>query len=165
MYTKFLDKLPEIISRGRYDIIAPYKHHFYHTTVLEWFDEAINVYVMKEVLNILESDYSDYYSYFNKTLKGCSLYAANISIMRDELYDEYCTFVFSFFDKLEVKLLEKHYYISLTEEKAMHRIFGYIGELLMSTFITKKKHEGIRVKECTLLFNSKSRGNDIAAIN
>ena len=155
----FLRKLPNLFERGC-DIVVPKPYHFYRITVEEYFDERVGTIIMRLLRLILKKQYPNYYPYFEKTLRGSRLYYANLEIMRNEIFDEYCSFIFEVFDLLENELLNKKHYIDLNKEFALYRVFGYVGELLTNTFILKKKAEGLRVKEFTVLFNSAVKGNN-----
>ena len=114
----------------------------------------------EKLKKIIKINYPTYYEFFIKTLNGSNLYYGNLQIMRSNLFDEYCTFVFGVFDNLESELIGKGYYLDLSQEKVIYRVFGYIGELLTNTYIIKKKSEKIKIKECTLLFNASVKGNE-----
>lgn len=155
----FLRKLPDFFENG-YDIVVPKPYHFYRITIEEFFDEVVGRTMMRTLQLILKNEYSDHYPYFEKTLRGSRLYYANLEIMRNEIFDEYCSFVFGVFDLLENELLKKKYYIDLNKEMALYRSFGYIGELVTNAFILKKKAEGFKVKELTVLYNGAVKGNE-----
>lgn len=156
----FLKKLPDFFDSG-YDILVPKPYHFFRITVGEFFDEVVVRIIMKSLHFIFKNEYPDYHLYFEKTLNGSCLYYANLEVMRNEIYHEYCTFIFKVFDLLESELVNNHYYIDPNKEMALYRTFGYIGELLTNVFILKKKAEGLKVKEFTLLFNNTAKGNEV----
>ena len=88
------------------------------------------------------------------------MYYANISVMKSDLFDDYCEFVFGVFDELEQIMINERYYINLYKERSMYRIFGYVGELLTNVYIRKKKKDGYRIKELCLLYDSSVKGNE-----
>lgn len=155
----FLQKLPNLFESG-YDIVVPKPYHFYRITIEEFFDEVVGRIMMSSLRLIFKNQYPDYYPYFEKTLRGSRLYYANLEIMRNGIFDEYCTFVFGVFDLLENDLLNKRCYVNLNKEMALYRSFGYIGELITNTFILKKKTDGLKIKELTVLYNSAVKGNE-----
>jgi len=154
----FCNILPGILNGN--DIIVPKPYSFCHISVVEFFDEVVNRVLLEKLKKIIKINYPTYYEFFIKTLNGSNLYYGNLQIMRSNLFDEYCTFVFGVFDNLESELIGKGYYLDLSQEKVIYRVFGYIGELLTNTYIIKKKSEKIKIKECTLLFNASVKGNE-----
>ena len=155
----FSAKLPGLFESG-YDIIVPKPYHFYRITIEEFFDGSVGRIMIGSLRLIFKNQYPDYYPYFEKTLRGSRLYYANLEIMRNEIFNEYCAFVFGVFDLLENELLNKKCYIDLNKEMALYRTFGYIGEFVTHTFILKKKAEGFKVKELTVLYNCAVKGNE-----
>ena len=153
----FFKELPHLLEAG-YDIIVPSPYHFYWTNVGEIFDEVVGRILLSKLKNVIKIRYPIYYDYFLKNINGSELYYANINIMRDYYFNEYNEFAFCCFDELESELVKEGYYITPDKEKSLYRIFGYIGELLLSTYIHAKKKEGIRIKELSLLFNKEVPG-------
>ena len=156
----FLKILPKFLEENSYDIVVPQRYKYYHTNVYEAFDEVVNRFVMKILKEIIRTHFSEYANYFQRTLSGRKLYYSNIHIMKNEVFDNYCNFTFSVFDLLEECLQSEGYYLDLTREKSMSRVFGYIGELLMNTFVLKASENGMKIKELPLLFNASANGNE-----
>lgn len=152
----FFQELPNFIEK--YDIIVPKPYHFCWTNLEEFFDEVVNRLLMNKTKNIIKIHFPEYSYDFKETLEGGKLFYSNMSIMKKNKFDDYCTFIFGVFDQLEKELLEEGYYINLEEEKCLNRIFGYIGELLTSTFVSKNIRDGVKVMQCTMLFNKESKG-------
>lgn len=163
LYVKEVCRSVDCISRAfdkGFDIIVPAPYHFVGFTVYEHFDEVVNRGLMGILQRVLESNYTQYYHLFKDSLYDTKMYYANISIMRNDLFDEYCKFVFGIFDELERILIDEGYFINLYKERSMYRIFGYIGELLTNVFVRKKKKEGYKIKELWLLYDSSVKGNE-----
>lgn len=156
---KAVSHFPTFFEEG-YDIIAPKPYQLIGSNVYEHFDEVINRGLMGLLKPILLNKYSSYFEIFNSSLKDTKMYYANISIMKESLFDEYCEFVFGVFDELERALIDDKYFINLYKEKSMYRIFGYIGELLTNVYIRKKREEGYKVKELCLLYDRSVKGNE-----
>lgn len=141
---------------GKYDMIVPVPAFFWPTCIRDYFS-VIEYNIFNLVGDIIRRDWSCYEKFWNKTISGRSLYYANISIMRSDLFELYCTFMFGVFDKLEDLLIKDGFYISLSKEKFMSRRFGYLGELLTNTFILCQKEEGVKIKELCVLVNSDAK--------
>lgn len=156
--------ISDVIDKG-FDIVVPAPYHFVGFSVYEHFDEVVNRGLMGILKRVLENNYTQYYGLFKDSLNDSKMYYANISVMRNELFDEYCNFVFGVFDELEQVLINERYYINLYKERSMYRIFGYVGELLTNVFIRKKKKEGCKIKELWLLYDSSVKGNESTDYN
>lgn len=157
---EFLDKLPDYLKSNDYDVLVPKRYIYYHTNVFEAFDEVVNRAIMKELTTIFEEDYKQYLHHFKRTLRGRKLYYSNIHVMRNEIFNEYCSLVFGVFDHLEDRLITGGYYIDLAKERSLSRVYGYIGELIMNTFLLALRDKGGKIKELALLFNASASGNE-----
>lgn len=83
-----------------------------------------------------------------------------MDVVKNPFFEEYCKLAFGVFDHLERLLISEGYYKDLAKEKIMLRIFGYIGDLLMNTYIISAIDKGAKVKEFPLLFNASAKGNE-----
>lgn len=156
----FIKNLPLLLKRGNYDIVVPKRYLYYHTNVKEAFDEVVTRAIQKCLDNIFETKYPQFKKYYHSTLHSRKLYYSNIHIMKNNCFEEFCRFTFGVFDCLEKSLIEGEYYQDLSKEKSMSRVFGYIGELMMNTYILSAIDKGCKVKELTLIFNKSAKGNE-----
>lgn len=74
------------------------------------------------------------YPYLEKTLRDNKLYYANMVIMKKDVLDDYCTFLFGVLMKHFNWCLEEKI-VSSIEDKAISRLMGYIAEVLTSAYI------------------------------
>ena len=72
--------------------------------------------------------------------------------MRNDIFDEYCSFLFDVLEKVESTLLEEGWYNDLHKEKVFSRKLGYFGEYITDLFIRKKKADGVKIKELYIAF-------------
>lgn len=142
----------------KFDIIVPIPYKFWPMSIQRFFSIKIEDYIFQIVNDILDEKWPEYKKYWCKTLYGRNLYYANISIMRNHVFELYSNFIFGVLDLLEERLKREKYYISFCEEKSMSRKFGYIGELLTNTFIIYQRDKGVRIKEFYLMVNEDSKG-------
>lgn len=156
----FLGALPGLLEAGGYDIVVPQRFLYYHTNVIEAFDEVVNRFILKVLEEVFDEDFPSYAEYFHRTLYGNRLYYSNMHVMKNDIYDEFCGFTFGVFDRLEDRLISGGYYLNLSQEKSMSRVFGYIGELMTNTYILSSIDRGRKVKELPLLFNASAKGNE-----
>lgn len=163
-YMEKIEKMESMLNSEKirnYDIIAPSPYHFFPNSNKELFNYVIPRFMFKLIDKIINSKYNQYYPYWELTKNSRTLYYANISIMKSIIYDNYCEFVFDVFDELRELLVSEGYYINISTEKSMNRLFGYIGELLTNTFILKAKCEGFKILELPIMINKEASGYQI----
>ena len=157
--SRFVSAVKELTDCG-YTMFLTVPVKYYNTNIRNVFSEVISKPIFNAILSVLKSSYSSYYPFFIRTWESQRLHFANISIMRADLYDDYCSFVFGVIDGVEKELLESGYYLEPLKEKSLYRTFGYIGELLTNSFALKKIEEGFKIKRCNLLFCSDLMGHE-----
>lgn len=142
----FSNKIENLCSR--YDIITTKKIHA-NLSVQEHFSS-----IGMEYMNLLDEYFQesgkDYLKIYNDYRRGNTFYFANISIMKDELFNEYCSFLFSALEDVKQKLLNRGYIKDLYKEKIFSRKLGYLGEILTGVYITNAKKHNYRVKELSV---------------
>lgn len=155
---EFSDHIDKIWNQG-YEIIVPKGIHFYLKNVESHFVSMLGIDLMRKIAEIIKDKAPEYNEDYQRTLKETKcFYYANLEVMKSELFNEYCTFLFTVFDGLEARLHEL--FIDPVHEKFLYRKFGYLGELLTSTFINKAKRSGKMVKECTVVYNISTKGEE-----
>jgi hypothetical protein len=94
-----------------------------------------------QLKNIVNTNFPDYYKSLNLTLSSNTLHYANMVVMKSDLFNEYCEFIFGVlkihFEKNKQMVEETDSYL---------RIPGYMGELLTNTFIIHKQNYGLKIK-------------------
>lgn len=138
---KILPKYPIITTSP---VLAPYSCYTHFSAI------------GSEYLSILSEFIQEFYPQYTKVLENTfqsnKFYFANMSIMKDIYFNEYCTFLFDILEKIKLKLIQEQYLINLKDEKIFSRKLGYIAELLTNIYINKKKEESIPVKELDIVF-------------
>lgn len=113
-----------------YDVILPTCFH-YSTQNINSSDAqiipTINEYIeIKKALSIL---YPDYLEDFNSYLYGNSYYPYNMCVMRKELFDKYCEWIFNI-----LFWIEKDYGVPYSDSYKS-RLFGFISERILYVWI------------------------------
>lgn len=90
------------------------------------------------VKSLVMKKYSYLYKYLDDTLNSNSLHCANMVIMRKDVLNDYCTFLFDILDSHIDYCVENSIIIS-KDEKIISRLSGYLGEILTSTYISYLK--------------------------
>lgn len=129
----------------RYDIICPKKQVCNRGSY--WHFAIYGIEIMDILRDVVKRYFPHYYDYTQYKEEPSSFYFGNMSVMKNDLFEEYCIFLFNVLEKVEQILLEEGWYKDLHNEKAFSRKLGYFGEYLTDIYIRKKKAEKIRIKE------------------
>lgn len=117
-----------------FDVIATEPCKLININVEDFFKVIGRDYI-DLLTEIVEKNYPQFKDYYQNVLAGNRLYAANMLILKIELLDEYCSFVFG--------VLEKHIELSKKKglcydpenEKCYGRVSGYLAEILTCTYL------------------------------
>lgn len=140
----------------KYDIIMPlrittYKNNIKHT----WENTSFKGNTWEVTKRIIKSKMAKkYFLSFCKIEKSYRMSGANMVIMKKEIFNEYCNWLFNLLFYLESDS-EHHYKRKKNEE----RIFGMLSETLLNVFIENKK-DILKIKEipvCTIKNEYKKR--------
>lgn len=107
---------------------------------------------MELLRDTIKKYYPTYFDHIKYVEAPSSFHFGNMSVMRNDIFDEYCRFLFDVLGKVETALIEDEWYNDLHKEKVFLRKLGYFGEYLTDLFIRKKETEGINIKELYIAF-------------
>ena len=120
------------------DIIVPKKRNYYIETIYSHYKNAHHIKDLDETRNIIEELYPEYIESFDKVMKGKTLHLYNMFVMKKELFDEYCEWMFNILFELEKR-------VDISEYDAYQsRIYGFISERLFNVWMLQK---GLLFKE------------------
>lgn len=125
------------------DIILPVKRKYYIENLYEHYKHTLYVEPLDETRNIIREKFPDYLEEFDKLHKRTSAHMFNMFIMKKEILDKYCTWLFSILFELEKRM-------GVTDYDQFHaRFYGRISELLLDVWINKNelKHKEIPVMD------------------
>lgn len=119
------------------DIVTTNPVRILNGSIKDLFDTIGRDYIelMKDIVN---NDFNKYYASLNDVLDGSLLNAANMIILKIELLDEYCNYIFGVMERHLQLVKEKEICIDPINEKIYSRIPGYLGELLTCSYIRYK---------------------------
>ncbi|WAA09714.1 DUF4422 domain-containing protein [Fervidibacillus albus] len=140
-HNKFELILTESEIRGllkEYDVILPKKRNYYIETVWSHYKNAHYIKDLEETKKIIEEKYPEYLDSFEKVMSGRKLHLYNMFVMKKELFDEYCQWLFDLLFELEKSVEINNY------NKYQKRIYGFLSERIFNVWMQKK---GIKVKE------------------
>lgn len=104
------------------------------------------------IRKIISEHHKTYITAFEETISSHSFFFANMFVMKNTLFEEYCDFLFSILEELKGKLIKDKWLINLHAEKLFSRKLGYIAEVLTGVFFTHQKMSGTKIKELRVNF-------------
>ena len=125
------------------DIILPKKREYYIENLYSHYEHTMYIAPLDETRKIIEEKYPEYLGEFNKLHKRTSAHMFNMFIMKKEILNDYCTWLFDILFELEKR-------IDVTKYDAFHaRFFGRVSELLLDVWINKNglKYEEVKVMD------------------
>lgn len=144
----FAERLPELMER--YDIIAPMPSVYKYTV-----EEAFSL-IGHEYIDLMRTSverlFPNYAPTLAAALKDNRLNYANMTVMRNDVFDSYCRMVFTVLEDVSRRLVDEHYLTDPTTERMFARKLGYLAELLTNMFIRHARKEGKRIKEMPVYF-------------
>lgn len=117
------------------DIILPKKRKYYIENLYSHYAHTMYAETLDETRKIIEEKMPHYLEEFDKLHKRTSAHIFNMFIMKKELMDKYCEWLFDILFELEKKLDPKKY------EPFHARYIGRISELLLDVWINTNKLE------------------------
>lgn len=127
-----LEKVDVILPNIRKYYIEDLYSHYKHTTYIESLDET---------RKIIEEKYPLYIDEFDKLHKRTSAHMFNMFIMKKEVLDDYCSWLFDILFELEKR-------IDMSKYDSFHaRLYGRVSELLLDVWINKNniKYKEVKV--------------------
>ena len=137
--TALLDKLeyshfPELIQN--YDMLLPKRENMYLPVRGHYaqapFHQACDLQRMEE---IIQCRYPEYTQAMEKYLSQSACYFGNIFIMKRELFERYCTWLFSVLEEFDRSAPAER---AVAQER---RVNGYLGERLLGIFAEQVRSE------------------------
>ncbi|SKB95563.1 protein of unknown function [Lachnospiraceae bacterium] len=92
---------------------------------------------------VIKEVYSDYLDCFDKCMQDKLMTCCNMMITRKELFDSYCSWLFSILFKVEKELHPEQY-----TDSYQRRVMGFLGERLMRVWIMMQQ---VRVREIRMV--------------
>jgi hypothetical protein len=108
------------------------------TSYLEYFGTAHNEQDMLLAGDMIRKFFPEDYPAFEQVMQGNKYYFGNLCVMRKDLYDSYCSWLFTIFFEMEKSIDVSSY------DDYHKRLFGFLSEELLLVYITAR---GLRVKE------------------
>lgn len=132
-----LKEYPIIVPKKRYYVIETLYSHYEHTHYAEHLD------VTRDIIKEL---YPEYLKEYDKVMNQKSGHMFNMFIMRKDLSDQYCEWLFSILFELEKRLGDKEY------SYFQGRFYGRVSELIFNVWLM---HQDIPYKEVSYMHMEK----------
>lgn len=141
------DKWKCLLSKGEalalckaHDIILPQKRRYYIESLWSHYEHTHDISHLEKAKAIISKDYPEYLPAFNKVMKRTWGHMFNMFIMRKDLMNAYCAWLFDILFKLEKQ-------IDMSSLSAFDaRLMGRISEFLLDVWIEKHKYSYKEVK-------------------
>ena len=127
-------------------IILPKKRHYWIETNYSHYVHAHYRNPIDECRRVILDLYPDYIPFYDEVMKLRSAHMFNVFIMRKDLFDEYCQWMFSILSELEGRIDTSKY------DAYESRVIGFVSELLLDVWLNKN---GYDFKEANCLFMEK----------
>ena len=123
------------------DVVLPKKRNYYIENLYSHYKHTTYVEPLDETGKIIKEKYPDYEKEFNNLKKRRSAHMFNMLIMKKEILDEYCKWLFNILFELEKR-------VDITQYDRFHaRFIGRISELLLDVWINTNniKYKEVKV--------------------
>ena len=120
------------------DVILPKRRNYYVETIYSHYDHTFDGSHLDKTRSIIEKKCPEYLSAFDKVMSSRGAHMFNMFIMKKEIADRYCQWLFDILFELEKEIDTS----SMTDFEA--RLFGRISELLLDVWLNKNN---IKYKE------------------
>lgn len=131
------EKLEEIL--GKTDIILPKKRHYWIETNYNQYTHAHHEIDLSTTRRIIEEKYPEYVTAYDRCMQRTNGHRFNMFVMKWELLNEYCTWLFDILFELERRLDISKY----SSNDA--RVFGFLSERLLDPWIETRKYSYIEL--------------------
>lgn len=113
------------------DVILPKKRNYFIENLYSHYEHTMHIEPLDETRKIIEEKYPEYLKEFDKLHKRRSAHMFNMFIMRKEILNDYCNWLFDILFELEKRIDVKQY------DSFHARFFGRVSELLLDVWINK----------------------------
>lgn len=126
---------------AEYDIVVPKLRNYYIETLYSHYANTHDARHQDLTKEIIKEKFPDLLPFLQKAYDSKSGHMFNMCILKRELLDEYCSFLFDVLGELEKQVDTAN----LSSFDA--RLFGRVSEIIFNAWIFKKRDEGIKIKE------------------
>lgn len=144
-----VDKAKRIVENGF--VIVPQKETFTKKMGTLYWSTSGYKHDLTVVRNSIIKIAPEYLKDFDYFLKQNSMYCYNMSVMKRDMFDNYCEWLFAILEDTE-QSLDMEQKGAESRRSYYKRIYGFIAERLLNVFLI---HNNIEVKELPIKFTGK----------
>ena len=111
------------------DIILPKKRKYYIENLYDHYKRTMYIEPLDETRKIIEDKYPKYLKEFDRLHKRKSAHMFNMMIMKKDILDDYCTWLFDILFELEKRFKDVKY------DQFHSRFYGRVSERLLDVYI------------------------------
>ena len=144
-YRKIEDTLKNILTKkqadelfNKCDVVLPKKRRYYIESLYNHYKHTMHIETLDETRKIIEEKYPEYLLEFDKLHKRTSMHAFNMFIMKKDILDGYCKWLFDILFELENRIDSSKY------DSFHARFYGRVSERLLDVYLNTNK---IKYKE------------------
>lgn len=134
----------------KYDVILPRKRRYYIETLYSHYEHTHYSNQLDVTFDIIKKKYPEYADIYEKVINKTSGYMFNMVIMRKDLLDAYCTWLFDILFELEKRLGTQNL------DAFQQRFYGRVSEIIFNVWLEKQFENGVidkkRVKELPIVY-------------
>lgn len=124
----------------RFDIILPRKRHYYIETLYSHYEHTHYIEHITHTRQIISEKYPEYIESFDSVLNQSKGYMFNMFIMKRELLDEYCAWLFDILGELENRVVVDGL------SSFQRRFYGRVSEILLNVWLCyRQKNNPVRI--------------------
>ncbi|KSU11655.1 hypothetical protein LMG8526HA_00494 [Lactococcus lactis] len=134
-----------------YDIILPKKRKYYIETLYSHYKHTMYIEPLDMSRDIIKEQNPNLLSTFDKVMNQSSGHMFNMFIMRQDLFDQYCQWLFPILEELEEK-------VDISQYDSFHaRFLGRISELLFNVWLdNQKENKTLKIAELPIVSDGKT---------
>lgn len=121
--------LEELLDK--YDVLLPRKRHYYIESNCSQYIHAHHKEDLDLTRSIIKGKYLEYLDTYDKELSKTSGHKFNMFVMKKDIFNGYCAWLFDILFELENRLDISNY------SSYDSRVFGFVSELLLDVYINK----------------------------
>lgn len=135
-YIISVDEVKKILEE--YDVVLPKIRRYYIETLYSHYAHTHYADHLDKTRGIIKKIYPEYVKSFDEVMRQTSGHMFNMFIMKKELANEYCEWLFNILGRLEEEVDVAEY------DSFQARLYGRVSELLLNVWINNK---GLKYKE------------------
>lgn len=141
-----MDESKKLLSK--YDVILPKRRNYYIETNKSHYLHVHEKEPLEVMTKVIKQDYPEYVPAMEKVFNRTWAHMFNMFIMKKEILNEYCTWLFDILSKVEDQIDIREY---TTYEK---RVYGFLSELMLDIWL--ETHTEYTTHEVKYVFMEKT---------